>query len=174
MQKIRVQNISAITRPPNGQMIDYHGTIISPNRYAILSVEVVDHDLERWREQGLIKISDADSGTVIGGSALDGAVTAGTRLREANGEQDLDIEEEEFDLSDAKDAVLPPIQSHPGIIQDEKSGAKVSLGSEEETFESTLDLSPIPGDRPRTIDNADKFTIKAPRQQHTGGIISNK
>lgn len=138
--------------------------------------------LQVWGDN--VSVYDALSGSEVLG-ASDGELTPGvvSPVREMAGAYDGDpkhddflLEEEEPDFADAREAVLTSQMAGPiagDLRQQSAPRAKVSLGSRSDEVVGG-ELSPIPGDRPRDLDNSQQYTIKAPRAQHVGGIIGKK
>lgn len=87
------------------------------------------------------------------------------------------------EMKNAQDAVMPGLVAGQsprelrgpiaGDLRQQAPRAKVSLGTRNDEIVGG-ELSPIPGDRPRDLDNSAQYTIKAPRAQHVGGVIGKK
>lgn len=173
MPKLRITNITSLKYPPLGFALDFAGNFIPANlsRPLIVDIPVKPFILEEWEEKKWVKIQDADDKTPVTPPKEVAAVTPGTQLNEAS--DDL-LEEEELDMSIAKEAALTaeeaggpvPLQN---ITQAQSARAKVSLGSEDEKVMGGL--SPIPGDRPVSVDESEKFTVKAPRSTGPGAVV---
>jgi len=173
MPKIRIVNITPIIRPPLGHFLDYHNHVIAPNRPLVLDLPVIDEVLESWAAQGFIRITNAEDGTPISGPG-EAIVTAGTRISEiAQTQLPEDITEDDevdFDPEAAREASLSKGAHSPPLTQEYQPRTKISLGTETENHQYD-GLSPIPGDRPRSVDDSEKFTVKAPRSVGVGALI---
>lgn len=173
--KLKLTNTTPLVMPPHGMALDYKNTIIPANKYAILSLEHVDELLETWVTRGWVKLNQADTGELLS-KPSELAITAGTKINEVAVSQlpqsDDSLDEEiDFDPSNAREAAMPA--GHMGDISQQSSppiGARVSLGSESDGG-ANIGLSPIPGDRPRSVDDAEAFTVKAPRHVGPGAVI---
>jgi hypothetical protein len=172
MPKLRITNITSLKHPPVGFGLDFNGHYIgaNPTRPLIIDIPVMPFLLEEWEAKGWVKIQDADDKTPVSMPVpSEKAVTPGTQLNEVS---DSLMEEEELDLTVAKEAALVGAEKDSHVpLQDinQAPKAKVSLGSEDENMSSGL--SPIPGDRPVSVDDSEKFTVKAPRSQGPGAVV---
>lgn len=137
-----------------------------------------------------VTVHDASNGVEILGSG-GGELSPGlvSPVREMAGERDLDPDNEDFlndeepSLDEAIDANMPNrLAGHSpnerggpiaGDLRQQSSRTKVSLGTRTDEVVGG-ELSPIPGDRPRDLDNSQQYTIKAPRANHVGGIVGKK
>lgn len=180
-KKIRVTNISNLVMPPRGIALDYGGRIISCGRSETLSVDAIDSLLEMWIEKRWARVQNAEDGTQLG-TQPESDMVGGPKFAEVAKEQidqtpesEADEFEMDFDPTVAQEAQMPSgSENHKPIAGDlaqTQGRAKVSLGTETENLSHSGGLSPIPGDRPRPVDEADKFTVRAPRQQGVGGVI---
>jgi len=129
--RIRVINISR-SKSHGGQFLSmgerFKDALIPADRYwqGEVGTEIPEHVLE-WRDQGLCRVINADSGVDIGAPAaqmltpgqlsplreMRGA-DAGLKEKETRATNDDPFEEDEPDLNLAVDATLPPLQSVPG------------------------------------------------------------
>lgn len=177
-KKIRITNTTVMHANGNpGFGLEFQGNYIAPNRPLVLDLPVIPVTLEEWQAKGWIRIEDADAAPVS--KPGEAVVTPGTVVGEARASQVLKkevddlMEEEEIDFSIAKEATLPSTEASAGILQShaqEQAKASVSLGMAEETVPADQ-VSPIPGDRPKSVDNADKFTVRAPRSKGVGAVV---
>lgn len=138
--------------------------------------------VEDWLDKGSVVVYDAVSGDVVDGAPLAGDVTRGViaPVREMNGYQDDDLfGEDDLDLGAAREASMPeqttentmPIQGE--LAQQHHPRTRVTRGRLDEEIVGG-EISPIPGDRPRSVDDSEKFTVKAPRASHVGGVIGKR
>jgi hypothetical protein len=167
----------------------YGNKILGPGRSMTFDCVggVLPDVLEVWGN--MVAVYDAEKGTEVLGAG-GGELTPGTvsPVREMAGAVDGDpkdddfLEDEEPNLDSAIDAVMPggqmPAERTGPISGDLRQQApppraRVSLGSRSDEVIGA-ELSPIPGDRPRDLDNSQQYTIKAPRANHVGGIIGKK
>lgn len=162
----------------------YGNKILGPGRSMHLDCPggVLPDLLQIWGKN--VAVYDASNGMEVLGH-VSGELTPGivAPLREMAGQIDGDpkkgeffLDEEEPDLDGAIDAVMPSHMAGPisgDLRQQSGPRAKVSLGSRSDEVVGG-ELSPIPGDRPRDLDNSQQYTIKAPRAQHVGGIVGKK
>jgi hypothetical protein len=178
MPKIRITNITSFLQPP-GFGLDFHQHYIPPNpaRPLVIDIPVIPQILEEWQENKWCKVQDADDKTPV---TKDSVITPGLQVNEAKASKvdtlDDDLDEEGFDLTVAKEAALTgnepvggPVPIHP-INQAERAKAKISLGTED-GMNLADTHSPIPGDRPVSVDDSDKFTVRAPRQNGPGAVV---
>lgn len=170
--RLKITNISGGVLPPNGKILDYHGSVIGNGKYAIVSCDGIDELLEEWSRQKWAKVQNPATGEILLG-ATPTTVTLGTRVTEISGEAIDEFGQEDelgFDPSDAQEAVLvgnvgaqsPKENTKPlqGDLNQQRQRVKISLGSESERGDSA-DLSPIPGEQLREVDSASNFTIRA-------------
>lgn len=191
MQKVEMIRVTNITNrnAPAGEMLDmgedFKGVVIAPGRSKILRPpggQVPDFLMD-WVARGKVVIHDGSSGDSLGSGAEYGTDLTPKRVapvREANGEQDLDNNEidGEPDLSEeeAVEAAMPRAGAVLGRMQgtEQAPRARVELGMSEGTGADEViggELTPLPGERPRDIDNAQNFTVKAGRQRGPGAVI---
>lgn len=171
-KKIRITNTTArTTKGGPGFGLEFQGHYIAANRPLVIDIPVIPVILEDWQAKGWIRIEDAEAAPLSAPGEAE--VTPGTTVAEVSatevlsvvsGEDDL-LAEEEFDLAIAKEATMPAETLTVGYDK-----VSVSLGSTQETVSSDS-LSPIPGDKPRHIGDAEKFTVRAPRATAVGGIV---
>lgn len=182
MKKFRISNTTHLSSGPTGHMLDYEGKLFAPGRVPIvIEAETLPPLIEAWQGKGWVRVTDAVSGDVVGMDvATQPIVTAGTRVHEADpralDEHEFPLEDEVgFDPQTAREADLSVGAHAPNTQQmpENASRARISLGMEEEP-QSLEGLSPIPGDRPRNVDDTDKFTIRAPRNTSVGGVIPSR
>lgn len=179
-KKIRITNTTALaSKGKPGFGLEFQGHYIGANRQLVLDLPVIPVTLEEWQAKGWVRIEDADAAPVS--KPGEEAVTLGTVVQEAVASQVLSseaddgiLEDEEFDLSIAKEAMMPVTESTGAVLGSNEqmlgSRASVSLGSTEETIPADQ-VSPIPGDMPRTVDESAKFTIRAPRSPGVGAVV---
>lgn len=174
MPKVRIINTTAALKQP-GFGLEFGGNYIAANRPLglVLDLPVIPAILEEWKSKGWARLEDATEQTPLSKPG-EADVTRGTVVQEvAATTVDALDEEEEFNLFDAKEASLPadstaPIDQAP---EQDASRARVTLGTAEEHMDAGA-VSPIPGDRPRSVDDSDEFTIRAPRAPGVGAVIS--
>lgn len=182
--KIRVTNITRQTQGGNGKILDpgdkFGNRLISSGHSMTFDCidGVMPDCVSDWLEKNFVRVHNASDGTLVAGPS-NGEITATsiTPAREvvaSKFDKNLD-DEENFDLDDALEATLPDEITKPisGDLRQQsvpKTRARVSLGTREEKS-SGSDLSPIPGDRPRSVDDSEQFTIKAPRSHAVGSVV---
>ena len=222
--RIRVINTSRM-KSHGGMFLDmgpdHKSFLIAADRFWTGEVTSIPEHVQKWKEDGLCRIVNADNGLDIGGSAS-AQLTPGqlSPLREMRGADvglkkadkvapnDDPFEEDEPDLNLAVDATLPPLQGMPGValglaahgrppgpgevegahmperpgqpkiaphhvhdrVRVSESAAKVDTSR----VDTNNELSPIPGEVPRSLDNSAAFTIRAPRHVGPGAVISSK
>ena len=180
-KKIRITNTTALaSKGKPGFGLEFQGHYVAANRQLVLDLPVIPVTLEEWQAKGWVRIEDADAAPVS--KPGEEAVTLGTVVQEAvasevlssRTDEDDILEDEEFDLTIAKEATMPVTQSSEAILgataQMPDGRASVSLGSSQETVSAEL-VSPIPGDKPRSVDESEKFTVRAPRAAGVGAVI---
>lgn len=184
MKTFRITNVSNVATQTRGFFLDLGkengDKHVGVGKTLILSAERYEHlpaCVQDWAKRGWARVVDLDQNAVVGGPGVDGELTPSmiNPVREMNGEDQLD---EEPDIADAHEAVLPNMEGTGPINQSSRqmasSNTKVSQAMAEERVNG--DLSPLPGEKPREIDNMSDFTVRAPRSRESGGIIrgSNK
>lgn len=180
--------------PTNPDNKNDHGRLVGTGKSVMIeagSQHALPDQLQTWAKRGWIKIYDADSMSQVGGAPnVVGEIIQGTGspVREisadkADRDHEYDIDEIEPDVTSAREASLPIQQggktSFGAHMPDTRQDAgpqmrgKVSLGMETERFDPNVEdqLSPIPGDRPVSVDESAQFTIRAPRKNHVGSVI---
>jgi hypothetical protein len=196
LTKIRVTNITR-QKYPAGQFLDpgktFGNKLISPGRAMIFDCPDghIPDIVAQWAEEGKVAIHNAMDGAVIMGP-IGGEITPGTVApvhqvtRKSLEQHDIDeLFNEEPDLADALEATMPeglPFEKTRAMSPDTRqmqtplqNSARVSLGKRDEGSQvQHTEISPIPGDRPRSIDDSDKFTIKAPRSHAVGSVIGKR
>jgi hypothetical protein len=185
-KKIRIYNITAFLKQP-GFGLDFEGRYIAPNpeRPLVVEVAVIPEILERWERDKWVKLQDAENKTPVTKES-EAVVTPGTQVNEASG-QEVDhladsLDDDVFNMDAAKEAALPanerggpaPLQSINQMPVEEKSKSrvKVTLGTSDKPGLSDS-VSPIPGDRPVSIDNSEAFTVRAPRHNGPGAVVKS-
>jgi hypothetical protein len=188
--KIRVTNVSR-RGGGAGRFLDpgekYGNKLIGPGYSMIFDIPdgVMPDVLEVWGKDAAVH--NASSGELLAGpiaGELSPAQLTPARAASASEDDPFGNEEDDIDLTDARDAFLPgnrQPQNEPmrAITPDTRqhSGqaqrAKITLGTRDEEHVGQ-DISPIPGDRPRSVDDSDKFTVKAPRSHAVGSVIGKK
>lgn len=169
IKKLRIRNVTGINTPVK-KILDpgekFGNITILSGRYMFLDADpkALPPPFDQWEVEGFISVQDATTGdeysAPIGGEITRSALNP---FSEVKGED----EDELFgdpDIGEAVDAVLPgnlKLGTTPGSHSpDIQQGARVSFGLE--TKNQSTDTSPIPGDRPRSVDNSDQFTVRAP------------
>lgn len=188
MPKIRIHNITSfLPNMPRGFGLDFEGKYIpaNPERPLITELAVIPQLLEEWQAKRWVKIQDADNKTPVTKES-EAAVTPGTGIDEAKASRvdqlDDSLDEDIFDFSIAKEAALTDIPEKTGPVplqsisqvagHEEPRRAKVTLGSEDRMNLADT-VSPIPGDRPVSIDNSEAFTVRAPRHTGPGAVVKS-
>ena len=181
MSAFRITNVSNISTQSRGFFLDLGvdngGKHIGVGQQIVLEAKTYDllpgciHD---WAKQSFIRVVDLDKegGVVVGGFPVGGELTPGTvnPISEARGEDDMDGEP---DLSDAVDARTPSVE-HTGPIagdMSQMSGIKTRITDAAAEERYSKDLSPIPGETPKNLDDTEQFTVRAPRSKHPGSVI---
>lgn len=168
---------------------DFGNVLIAPGKSMLFTAidGTVPPQIQYWVEKGYVSVHNAATGDLLHGEIASGEITPGniSPVREATApsleKSDIDaLFDEEPDLNDALEAVMPEGIEGTGPIkgdirqlsQPPIQRAKVSMGRREEEVIGG-ELSPIPGDRPRNLDDTEKFTVRAPRSHAVGGVISS-
>lgn len=184
--KIRVTNI---TKNPGRRFLDpgdkYGNRIIAPGHSMFFDTPdgTYPECIQPWIEQNWVKIEDAKSGSLLS-APVSGELTPGlvSPIREMRSSDEHDDFGEDIDLEDAREAILPghlagksPIESTSPMVPDTRQQrAKVTTALRDEQVPASQGFSPIPGDTPRSVDESDKFTIKAPRSHAVGSVIGKR
>lgn len=183
MPAFRVVNVTH-QKTPRGHFLDFGekaNKILGAGKQTVIqaeSYEMLPDFVHDWVATGQAKVFNATGGEQLSGS-VSGEITPASLnpAREVRGEEFPDVDdftEDEPDLSTALDAALPHEQGgaiSQSTAQMASPKAKVSLGLETESYQANDGLSPIPGDRPRSVDNSDAFTVRAKGGKHVGGVI---
>lgn len=181
MSKIRIYNTTSFLKFP-GFGLDFQGHYIGPNpeRPLIIEVPVVPEILERWEAIGWAKVKDADDKTPVT-KPSEAAVTPGTQVNEA-ASSSMDLEDDIFpDMAVAKEASLPMEGAGPAPLQSisqsdsgeaARARTKVTFGTSDRPGLADS-VSPIPGDKPTSVDNSEAFTVRAPRHNGPGAVVKN-
>lgn len=185
--KVRVTNITKRAGGP-GHFLDpgdkFGNRMIAPGHSMLFECKDghVPDCVDEWLATNSVMVEDAMNGNLIAGP-VSGEISPGqiSPVREMTGADDDDdlFGENDIDLNEAREAQFPgndiitentdPIR---GNISQQRR-ARVSLGSRDEGS-GGQGLSPIPGDIPRSVDESDQFTIKAPRSHSIGTVIGKK
>ena len=186
MPKIRIYNITSFLHSP-GIGLDFEKKYIppNPNKPLVIDLPVIPQLLEEWAAKKWVKWVDADDKTPVT-KETETVITPGPLSEAKASEVDALDELDDGDIVDfsiAKEAALPgdagveksgPVPLQPinqtHVEEPSKGRAKVSLGSEDK-MNMAETVSPIPGDRPRSIDNSDAFTVRAPRHNGPGAVV---
>jgi len=180
MSAFRITNVSNISTQSRGFFldlgIDNGGKHIGVGQQIVLEANSYDllpgcvHD---WARQAFVRVVDLDKdgGSVVAGFPVSGELTPSTinPISEARGEDDMD---EEPDLSDAVGARMPSTENTGPIAGslDQMGSTRITDAAAEERY--SKDLSPIPGETPKNLDDTERFTVRAPRSKHPGSVIS--
>lgn len=177
MPVYRIKNVSNIQTGGRGHFLDLGvelgGKHIAVGKSIDLTAESPQHlpeCIQNWADKNWIRVIDVSNpeGPVISGLGVGGELTPSSinPISEAND----DMFDEDIDLTNAQEARIPE-QTKP-IMGDinQMSKTKVSEAMAEERV--STDVSPLPGEKPREIDNASQFSVKAPRSNQPGGVIS--
>lgn len=175
----RVVNITNHVRPP-GHFLDSGkengDRLIGVGKSITIQAQSADHLPEyvrSWLDKGYVRVYKSDGTLLESAPPMAGELSPGSvgPIREMSAEvYDNGFYEDEPDLSAAVPAAMP--ERMAPIIQSTaqsspSSRVRVSLGSENEGVPAG-EISPIPGDRPRSVDDSDKFSVKAQRGAHLG------
>lgn len=182
---VRITNITNTSpkfRP--GRFVDFGGVLIGAGKSATVDLSNIDQNkhpgsnfdrLQTWAKEGKIRVANATDGTPITmPESTD--VTPGTRFNEAAAsrvpDSDADDFEEDFDPTIAKEADMPATAAVGAHSPDNSniSKTKISMSGEEPNWDNS-GTSPIPGAKPRSVDDSEKFTVRAPRVVGAGAVI---
>jgi len=176
-KRYRIVNVTNLTGG-RGNFLDLgeisSGVFIPPGKSVTVELSYIPQILRDWAEAGNVRIHNDTTGQIEMGPSADISRSMVAPVGEVSATE-LDIGEDEPDLAEAVPAALPhqaDTRSNGAHLPDnsQQSRAKVTLGSQDESYPVDA-ISPIPGDRPRSIDDSEKFTVKAPRTQGVGGIM---
>lgn len=184
MGTFRITNVTNLATGSRGHFlqmdVEHANKMIPVGGQVILKADRYEHlpqYIMSWADKNYVKVHDLDKENGhIAGFKLDGEITPSSinPIREMNS-LDIDMEEDEIDLSGAFEAKLPDtIEKTAPINQniDQMSKVKISQAMQEERVSS--DLSPIPGEKPVEIDNSSHFTVKAGRSKQPGSIVKTR
>jgi hypothetical protein len=122
-----------------------------------------------WAQQGLVNVLPADEND-------DTFSQTDITPKSVSPVAEVTASDEDFDdvpaLSEAVpakmgDENLGPVEGSTAQMQ-----AKVTDAAAEERY--STDLSPIPGETPKNVDDSDAFTIKAPKAKMPGSVVKSK
>ena len=156
-----------------GYFLDFNGQTFGPGRQ--ITVHQMSDVIMQWVAEGKVHAMKSN-GEAIGSVASSSvALTPFNRLHEVT-QTEFSEDEDDINLSDANDAALPRTEATAGIMQSTSQSydnkAHVSIGlTEENNTNNSLATSPIPGNKPVSVDDSDKFTVKAPRTTSVGAVI---
>jgi hypothetical protein len=174
MKMFKITNVTNLATGSRGFFLDVGkeagGHLINIGKHLIMeakSLEMLPAIIQKWAAKGWIRIHEVEKGEQVAGLTQGQEITAKaiTPVREMNSD---DISEEEPSLADAFEAKLTTEVTAP-IDQPNSQTVKISEAAAEERY--STDISPIPGDKPRDLGDAAKFTVKAPRTKHQGSIV---
>jgi hypothetical protein len=183
LKLVRISNITNVKNPP-GFFLDFAGALIGAGKHAVVDLSKINQEkhpgstldrLQTWVSEGKARVVDAGSGAPIT-VPEDTDVTPGTRFNEVASSQlpasDAEDFEEDFDPSLAKEADMPHTASVGAHAPNTASVAntKVSLSGEEPNWDNS-GTSPIPGAKPRYVDDSEQFSVRAPRAPGLGGVV---
>lgn len=144
--------------------------------------EAVPQLFIQWAAKGKVRVVRASDQEPMYGPVADITPKTVSPFREMNSAQDS-IDEEEPDLEEAVEAALPVQTGSRGShlpsteqVYNAAPKVRVSLGETANEVGKAVDtdISPIPGDRPRSVDDSDKFTVKAPNYQAVGAVVGKR
>lgn len=129
-----------------------------------------------WAAKGKVRVVSAQSGDPLYGPISDLTPKTIAPFRELSPAEDDPFGEETPDMDEAVEANLrtQATGGHmPSTQQIDQPKIRVSLGTTQNSTQKLYDgsLSPIPGDRPRSIDDSEKFTVKAPNYHSVGSVV---
>lgn len=175
MKKFRITNVTNLATGNRGFFLDLGkdlgGRHIAVGKSIMLesnSLDTLPEGIQKWAVKGWVKIHEGDNQEQVAGlqSSQEMTPSAINPVSEAKAD---DIMNEEPSLGDAHEAKLLSNEVTAPIEQDITQTARVTDAMSEERH--SLDISPIPGDQPKELGDASKFTVKAPRSKHQGSIV---
>lgn len=181
---VRITNITQLKQPP-GHFMDFAGFVIGAGKSATVDLSTINHEkhpgstldrLEEWSRAGLVRVVDANDGTPIT-APEEAEISRGTQANEVAAtslpQSDLEDFEEGFDPAIAKEASMPHISpgAHMPSNAQVVGRTNISLSGEEPNYDNA-GTSPIPGAKPVNVDNTDAFTLKAPRSNGPGAVVT--
>ena len=174
MKMYKITNVTNLATGSRGFFLDVGkeagGHLINIGKHLVMEakgLEMLPAIIQKWAAKGWVRIHEVEKGEQVAGLQAGQEITpkAITPVREMNSD---DISEEEPSLAEALEAKLATEITAP-IDQSNAQTAKVSEAAAEERY--STDLSPLPGDKPKELGDAAKFTVKAPRTKHQGSIV---
>jgi len=176
MKKFKISNVTNLATGSRGFFLDLGaangGRHIGVGKHIVLeanSLEVLPEGVLKWANKNWVKIHEMGSEDMqVAGLPASQELTP-SAINPISELKDDDISNEEPSLSDAHEAKLINNEHTGPIEQDVTKTARISDAMAEERH--SLDISPIPGDQPKELGDASKFTVKAPRSKHQGSIV---
>lgn len=176
----RITNITNIATQSRGFFLDLgadnggkhigvgKNVVLEANSYDTLPACVIG-----WAEKNFVRVLDLGEKLVVGGPAMDGEMTPSgiNPVSEARGSEEDEFDAEP-DLSSAVVAALPDQENFNPINQSSSGHAKTRISEAMAEERSATDISPIPGDRPMSVDDTADFTVRAGRSNQPGAVIS--
>lgn len=173
MKSFKVTNVTNLANGTRGFFLDtgtaYGDKLIAVGKSIILEAQSLDtlpESVNMWATKGWVRIHEAGKEELLAGLQPNQEITpsAINPIREMNSD---DISETEPNIADAQEAKLN--ESTAPINQAPVQTAKITDAAAEERL--STDLTPIPGESPKELGDAAKFTVRAPRSKHQGAIV---
>ena len=185
MPAFRITNISNITTQSRGFFLDMGvdngGKHIGVGQSITVQAdrsELLPPCLADWQNRGLVRIinldetsADLSSFSTVGDGLTPSTINPIREMKSA----DINEDEDDLDLSEAQEAALPELSRPMDQRAAESFSPKTKIsGVLEDVTTTAKDLSPLFGEKATETDNFSKYTIKAPRSKHQGGIVRSK
>lgn len=174
MKTFKITNVTHVSTGGRGFFLDLgsegggrHIGVGKTISVTAASVDAIPAGIQKWAAKKWVRIQEVGSEEVLAGLAVNQELTpsAINPVSEAKAEDDFNAEP---DISMANEAVLAGEEAGP-ISQSHAQTAKITDSAAEERHSS--DISPLPGDKPRDLGDAELFTVKAPKTDHVGGVV---
>ena len=176
MPAFRITNISNIATKTRGHFLDmgseHQNKSMSVGGQLVLeakSFDLLPACVLGWRADGLVRVVNLDDGAEIS-PAFSGELTPKSvnRFNEVNSEDEFDAEP---NLDEAVPARVPT-ESTGAMAGDISQMVKISDAAAEERY--STDMSPFPGEKAKSVDDNEQFTIRAPKSGGPGSVVRTR
>jgi len=185
MKAFRVTNVTNLALGSRGHFLQmdetYQNRTIPVGGNIVLKAEfyeLLPQYIQEWAAKNWVRLYDmtaVEGDGYIAGLRAGGEITPSSinPIKEMKG-SDL-IEDDEVDLTEAFEAELKTSESTGPIVESTSQmqpSVKITQALQEERH--SHDLSPIPGETPKTLDDSEKFTVRAPRSKQPGSVVRTR
>ena len=171
MKKFRIMNTTHQAQPPAGFVLYYAGKPFRAGRHVVIDEATIPEIIQQWAQKGWVHVQNAETGdTLAGGEAYAGGVIAGAKVDSLIPEGEIEHDEIGFDPAAAVEASLPRTAAGAHMPPTDQGGRVRTTPALAEERHSQ-DISPIPGETPRSVDDSGHFTVRAPHNAGLGAVM---